>query len=58
MAIAPATRNFFHEFCHSEVATLSDPDRRHSVLLFRDNDDDAYTQTRTRNRRWTTSSSS
>lgn len=44
MAMAPATRNFFHEFCHSEVATLSDPGRRHSVLLFRDNDDDAYTQ--------------
>ncbi len=44
MAMAPATRNFFHEFCHSEVATLSDPDRRHSVLLFRDSDDDAYTR--------------
>ncbi|MFF2149205.1 SIS domain-containing protein [Kitasatospora sp. NPDC058190] len=44
MAMAPATRNYFHEFCHSEVATLSDPDRRHSVLLFRDPDDDAYTR--------------
>ncbi|MFC8627689.1 SIS domain-containing protein [Streptomyces anulatus] len=44
MAMAPATRNYFHEFCHSEVATLSDPDRRYSVLLFRDPDDDAYTR--------------
>ncbi|MFY1623825.1 SIS domain-containing protein [Micromonospora sp. WMMD735] len=44
MAMAPATRNYFHEFCHSEVATLSDPDRLHSVLLFRDADDDRYTQ--------------
>ncbi|GAA2609986.1 SIS domain-containing protein [Streptomyces lienomycini] len=44
MAMVPATRNFFHEFCHSEVATLSDPERRHSVLLFRDSEDDAYTR--------------
>jgi glucose/mannose-6-phosphate isomerase len=44
MAMAPAVRNYFHEFCHSEVATLSDPERRHSVLLFRDIDDDDYTQ--------------
>jgi glucose/mannose-6-phosphate isomerase len=49
MAMAPATRNFVHEFCHSEVATLSDPDRRHSVLLFRDGDDDAYTRQKTDN---------
>src|SRR5262249_39033487 len=46
MAMAPATRNYFHEFCHSEVATLSDPERRHSVLLFRDADDDEYTRTK------------
>lgn len=44
MAMAPAARNYFHEFCHSEVATLSDPGCRHAVLLFRDTDDDAYTQ--------------
>lgn len=43
MAMAPATRNYFHEFCHSEVATLSDPDRRHTILLFRDSEDDEYT---------------
>ena len=44
MAMAPAVRNYFHEFCHSEVATLSDPARRHSVLLFRDDEDDDYTR--------------
>ncbi|MFD0384873.1 SIS domain-containing protein [Streptomyces stramineus] len=44
MAMVPATRNFFHEFCHSEVATLSDPTRKHSVLIFQDDQDDAYTR--------------
>ncbi|QMU69981.1 SIS domain-containing protein [Streptacidiphilus sp. P02-A3a] len=44
MAMAPATRNYFHEFCHSEVATFSDPTRRHSVLLFADGEEDEYTQ--------------
>lgn len=43
MAMAPATRNFFHEFCHSEVATLSDPAQRHSVIWLADSDDDEYT---------------
>ncbi|WP_414945568.1 SIS domain-containing protein [Amycolatopsis sp. cmx-11-32] len=43
MAMVPATRNFFHEFCHSEVATLSDPDRRHCVIWLSDEDDDEYT---------------
>jgi glucose/mannose-6-phosphate isomerase len=49
MAMAPAVRNYFHEFCHSEVATLSDPTRRHSVLLFTDDDDDEYTRTKMKN---------
>lgn len=49
IAMVPATRNFFHEFCHSEVATLSDPDRRHLVLLFNDSDDDDYTQQKRQN---------
>ncbi len=43
IAMVPATRNFFHEFCHSEVATLSDPDHRHLVLIFCDDEEDAYT---------------
>ncbi|GAA2710228.1 MULTISPECIES: SIS domain-containing protein [Streptomyces] len=43
MAMVPATRNFFHEFCHSEVATLSDPEHKHSILWFADPDDDDYT---------------
>lgn len=44
MATVPGTRNFFQEFRYCELATLSDPDRRHSVLLFRGSDDDAYTR--------------
>lgn len=50
IAMAPATRNFFHEFCHSEVATLSDPGRKHLVMLFCDDDeDDDYTQQKRQN---------
>ncbi|GGU09869.1 SIS domain-containing protein [Streptomyces coeruleorubidus] len=49
IAMVPATRNYFHEFCHSEVATLSDPTRRHSVLVFADADDDEYTQAKRKN---------
>ncbi|MFF6773348.1 SIS domain-containing protein [Streptomyces sp. NPDC012637] len=44
IAMVPATRNYFHEFCHSEVATLSDPSRKHSVLILQDDEDDAYTK--------------
>lgn len=46
MSMAPATRNFFHEFCHSEVATLSDPTRRHCVIWLADSEDDEYTLTK------------
>lgn len=43
MAMVPTARNYFHEFCHSEVATLSNPTRKHSVIWFSDRDDDDYT---------------
>jgi glucose/mannose-6-phosphate isomerase len=43
MAMVPATRNYFHEFCHSEIATLSDPERRHCVVWLADDEDDEYT---------------
>jgi glucose/mannose-6-phosphate isomerase len=49
IAMVPATRNYFHEFCHSEVATLSDPTRKHSVLLFTDDEDDEYTKGKMKN---------
>ncbi|TGB14811.1 SIS domain-containing protein [Streptomyces sp. MZ04] len=49
IAMVPAARNFFHEFCHSEVATLSDPVRKHSVVIFEDDDEDAYTKAKTDN---------
>ncbi|MEU3251218.1 SIS domain-containing protein [Streptomyces sp. NPDC006997] len=49
IAMVPATRNFFHEFCHSEVATLTDPERRHSVLVFSDPEEDDYTRAKRRN---------
>ncbi|WP_242910569.1 SIS domain-containing protein [Actinomadura terrae] len=44
IAMTPATRNYFHEFCHSEIATLSDPVRAHTVLIFADGEEDDYTQ--------------
>lgn len=43
IAMVPASRNLFHEFCHSEVATLSDPERNHCVMAFADEASDAYT---------------
>jgi glucose/mannose-6-phosphate isomerase len=43
IAMVPAGRNLFHEFCHSEVATLSDPERAHCVIMLSDPDEDAYT---------------
>ena len=49
MAMAPATRNYFHEFCHSEVASLSDPTRKHSLLLISGEDEDEYTKRKMRN---------
>lgn len=49
IAMVPATRNYFHEFCHSEVATLSDPERKHSILVFSDPDEDDYTQAKRKN---------
>jgi glucose/mannose-6-phosphate isomerase len=44
IAMVPAGRNYFHEFCHSEVATLSDPERRHCVVMLADQSDDDYTR--------------
>lgn len=49
IAMVPATRNYFHEFCHSEVASLTHPERRHSVLLFCDDESDEYTKAKTDN---------
>lgn len=49
IAMVPATRNYLHEFCHSEVASLSDPQRRHSILVFVDREDDAYTRAKAEN---------
>lgn len=49
IAMVPATRNYFHEFCHSEVATLSDPTRKHTVLVFADEEDDEYTKAKMKN---------
>ena len=44
MAMAPAHRNYIHEFGHSEVATLTDPKMKHALLIFRDKDEDNYTK--------------
>lgn len=49
MAMAPAHRNYFHEFTHSEVAICSEPKMRQAVVLFRDNSDDEYTKDKMQN---------
>lgn len=49
IAMVPATRNYFHEFCHSEVASLTDPERKHSLLVLVDADSDEYTKKKTEN---------
>jgi glucose/mannose-6-phosphate isomerase len=48
MAMAPAHCNYFHEFCHSEVAVLSDPVSRQGIVLFKDEEDD-YTEEKIQN---------
>jgi glucose/mannose-6-phosphate isomerase len=42
MSMAPAHRNFFHEFTHSEVAVFTDPKNKLAVVIFRDADEDKY----------------
>jgi len=44
MAMAPAHRNFIHEFGHSEIAVFTDPKSNQSLLIFRDKDEDKYTK--------------
>ncbi len=49
IAMVPAGRNFLHEFCHSEIASLSDSRHRHSLIVFVDGDDDDYTKAKVGN---------
>ncbi len=42
MSMAPAHRNFFHEFTHSEVAVFTDPKNKLAIVIFRDADEDNY----------------
>ncbi len=45
IAMVPAHRNYIHEFWHSEIASLTDPKIKHSLLIFSDNEyDDDYTR--------------
>jgi len=44
MAMAPAHRNFIHEFGHSEIAVFTDPKSKQSLLIFRDKNEDKYTE--------------
>lgn len=44
MAMAPAHRNYIHEFGHSEVAILSQPKHKQVIWIFEDKNDDAYTK--------------
>ena len=49
IAMVPATRNYLHEFCHSEVASLSKPERKHIVIIFSDSEADTHTQYKEKN---------
>jgi glucose/mannose-6-phosphate isomerase len=44
IAMVPTHRNLLHEFSHTEVAAYSEPDNKQAIVVFRDADDDAYTQ--------------
>ena len=44
MAMAPAHRNYFHEFGHSEVSILTNPQRKQSLWLLLDKNEDKYTK--------------
>lgn len=43
IAMAPAYRNTFHEFTHSEIASYSDPHQPVTFLILRDRDDHDFT---------------
>ncbi|HSW47718.1 MAG TPA: SIS domain-containing protein [Candidatus Saccharimonadales bacterium] len=43
MSMAPAHRNFFHEFTHSEVAVFTNPKNKLAIVIFRDAEEDEYT---------------
>jgi glucose/mannose-6-phosphate isomerase len=44
IAMAPAHRNFIHEFTHSEIAILTNPKSKQALLIFRDKNEDNYTK--------------
>jgi glucose/mannose-6-phosphate isomerase len=44
IAMVPAHGNFFHEFCHSEIAVFTNPQTKMGILLFKDKDEDEYTE--------------
>lgn len=43
MSMVSAHRNFFHEFTHSEVAVFTNPKNKLAAVIFRDADEDKYT---------------
>jgi glucose/mannose-6-phosphate isomerase len=49
MAMAPAHRNFIHEFGHSEIAVFTDPKSKQSLLIFMDKNEDNYTKNKIAN---------
>lgn len=44
IAMVPTHRNLLHEFSHTEVAAYSEPLNKQAIVVFRDVDDDDYTQ--------------
>lgn len=44
IAMVPTHRHLLHEFSHTEVAAYSNPTEKQTIMIFRDIDDDQYTQ--------------
>ena len=49
IAMAPAHRNMFHEFSHSEVAVCTNPTRKQLLWFFLNDNEDEYTENKFEN---------
>lgn len=49
IAMVPATRNYLHEFCHSEVAVFTHPEIAQAILMFADVNSDPYSNAKAEN---------
>lgn len=48
MAMAPAHRNYFHEFTHGEIVAFTQPKAKLAAVIFKDTQEDEYTKNKRR----------